>query len=276
MIQLRDLKDKGTFIEYGPASIVISIKKNNCNLKDAEKESVKILSKILNDLNPFKEMLKLKAYKLNLKDKKIPEVVKKAVLAAKIIDANELTPLSAIAGAVSETLMDEILKRFECDRVIVNNGGDIATYFSDSLEISINKFLQGEINNSTIRGIATSGLGGRSLSKGVADCVTVFAKNASIADAAATYIGNFVKIDSERIEFCRAELVDFNSDLKGEYVVKKEHLNEYEIEKALKNGMEVAENLIKHKKIYGAILIKNKNVLISKKLGEFFKQKMEV
>jgi ApbE superfamily uncharacterized protein (UPF0280 family) len=50
-----------------------------------------------------------------------------------------------------------------------------------------------------VRGVATSGWRGRSFSLGIADSVTVLARTAAAADAAATVIANAVDIDDERI-----------------------------------------------------------------------------
>jgi len=90
-------------------------------------------------------------------------------------------------------------------KIYVNNGGDIALYLAPEHG---NTFTIGVVGNpdtgrlitkakitagSTIGGIASSGWRGRSYSLGIADCVTVFAKSAALADAAATMIAN--KID---------------------------------------------------------------------------------
>jgi ApbE superfamily uncharacterized protein (UPF0280 family) len=50
-----------------------------------------------------------------------------------------------------------------------------------------------------VRGIATSGWRGRSFSLGIADSVTVLARTAAQADAAATVIANAVDADDVRI-----------------------------------------------------------------------------
>ena len=50
-------------------------------------------------------------------------------------------------------------------------------------------------SDSAVRGIATSGWRGRSHSLGIADAVTVLARSAALADAAATLIANAVDVD---------------------------------------------------------------------------------
>ena len=56
---------------------------------------------------------------------------------------------------------------------------------------------------STVRGVATSGWQGRSHSLGIADAVTVLARNAAVADAAATLIANAVDADHPGIRRAR-------------------------------------------------------------------------
>jgi len=64
-----------------------------------------------------------------------------------------------------------------------------------------------------VRGIATSGRGGRSFSLGIADSVTVLAVTAAAADAAATIIANAVNADHPSIERRPASALDPDSDL---------------------------------------------------------------
>ena len=69
-----------------------------------------------------------------------------------------------------------------------------------------------------VRGIATSGRGGRSFSLGIAESVTVLAATAAAADAAATMIANEVNADHSAIERWPACALDPDSDL-GELLV---------------------------------------------------------
>ena len=64
-----------------------------------------------------------------------------------------------------------------------------------------------------VRGIATSGWGGRSFSRGIADSATVLAATAAAADAAATMIANAVNADHPAIERQPACSLDPDSDL---------------------------------------------------------------
>ncbi len=64
-----------------------------------------------------------------------------------------------------------------------------------------------------VRGIATSGRHGRSFSLGIADAVTVLARDAPSADAAATLIANAVNVDDPAIVRRPARDLDPDSDL---------------------------------------------------------------
>ena len=109
-------------------------------------------------------------------------------------------PMAAIAGAVAEHTGLGLLK--STDHVIVENGGDVFIKSNTPLTVGIfagNSPLSLRIGirvNGGPKPIAvctSSGTVGHSLSLGKADAVCVVADSCSIADAAATYIGNQVQ-----------------------------------------------------------------------------------
>ena len=109
-------------------------------------------------------------------------------------------PMAAVAGAITEFVGTELLTF--APEVIVENGGDI---FIRSLETRLvgiyagKSPLTGKIGleidgEDTPLGICTSsGTVGHSLSYGDADAVVVISPSATLADAAATAIGNLIK-----------------------------------------------------------------------------------
>lgn len=113
------------------------------------------------------------------------------------------TPMIAVAGAVADEIAECGWAAAELDRLVVNNGGDIAirqhrgTTVVGLVEELTGAALSGRLHiaaDSAIGGVATSGSGGRSLSLGIADAVTVLAESAAAADVVATLVANAVDL----------------------------------------------------------------------------------
>lgn len=169
-----------------------------------------------------------------------------------------ITPMAAVAGAVADEVLAAIRLGFspdECpERIFVNNGGDIAFHLSGEAEFSVGIAQDdgaglGRFRVTApepVRGIATSGRGGRSLSLGIADSVTVLANDAARADAAATIIANAIDLPGDpAIRRAPASSVKDDSDL-GDLpvVVDVAPLPAAAIARALDSGQEMAEHLI--------------------------------
>lgn len=106
-----------------------------------------------------------------------------------------ITPMAAVAGSVAEEMLGA-MDGIPLDKAFVNNGGDIAFRLEPGRSFHVLGPL-GEVEitaDQSVRGVATSGWRGRSLSMGIADAVTVLARTASAADAAATMIANAVDL----------------------------------------------------------------------------------
>lgn len=111
-----------------------------------------------------------------------------------------ITPMAAVAGAVADAVLAELAVP-GVTRAYVNNGGDIALHLmpgeSLTCAIAARPGFPDRITvraEDAVRGIATSGWQGRSWSLGIADSVTVLARTAAMADAAATMIANAVDL----------------------------------------------------------------------------------
>ncbi|HRD76080.1 MAG TPA: UPF0280 family protein [Hyphomicrobiaceae bacterium] len=134
-----------------------------------------------------------------------------------------ITPMAAVAGAVAEVMLEVMGNAAALDRAYVNNGGDIAIHLASGHAMAIgvvgdlaDPAIDGRVTitaDDRVRGIATSGWRGRSLSLGIADAVTVLATTASRADAAATMIANAVTVDHPAIRRAPARSVRSESDL---------------------------------------------------------------
>ncbi len=180
-----------------------------------------------------------------------------------------ITPMAAIAGAVADAMLQAMVAGRDLERAYVNDGGDIAVHLAPGASMRIGVAgtdTEGEPGldldgfatidfSSPVRGIATSGRGGRSLSLGIADSVTVLAKDAAGADAAATMIGNAVDIDHPAIERLPANQAKDDSDL-GELLVTigVGALDAGAIAEALDRGAAEAQRLLDLGLIEGALL----------------------
>jgi uncharacterized protein len=187
--------------------------------------------------------------------------------------ARYITPMAAVAGSVADELIEAFATRGVA-RAYINNGGDIALYLSEGQSWRVGLFadlagfegtqLPGEHRfdaNLTldagmpVRGIATSGWRGRSFSLGIADSVTVLARNAASADAAATMIANAVDLEHAGIVRERASSLKDDSDLGDLLVtVAVPPLPQPLIDFALARGVEEATRLCEQGLIEGAAL----------------------
>jgi hypothetical protein len=139
-----------------------------------------------------------------------------------------ITPMAAVAGAVAEEILEAMTPAIPLTRAMVNNGGDIAFYLHKDekmvIGVSDDPRFAGIAGSVTVRaadpvrGIATSGWRGRSQSLGIADAVTVLARRAAAADAAATLIANAVNAEHPAITRRPAREVKHDSDL-GDFLV---------------------------------------------------------
>ena len=141
----------------------------------------------------------------------------------------EVGPMAAVAGTISQLSMDYMVEN-GANYVIVDNGGDVA--IKTDLDVIVGLYagespLSGELGfkikfGKTPMGICTSsGTVGHSISFGRSDSVTVFADEASIADALATSIGNAAlgEKDQNAVQRSLERADDFRKSMRGVMVV---------------------------------------------------------
>jgi ApbE superfamily uncharacterized protein (UPF0280 family) len=177
-----------------------------------------------------------------------------------------ITPMAAVAGSVAEEILAAMVGEASLDRAYVNNGGDIALHLGGGEQFTVGLMdrpdqfglLQTMIIGASdpSRGVATSGRHGRSFSLGIADAVTVLARTAAQADAAATIIANAVDLPGHPAIVRRpAEELQPDSDLGARLVTRDVgHLEGFEIAAALEVGSDKARALLASGLIDGAAL----------------------
>lgn len=175
-----------------------------------------------------------------------------------------VTPMAAVAGSVADTLLASV-NTSTIDRLIINNGGDIAFHLGPGRHIDIGLGHLGDgtlsgsvrlLDSDPVRGVATSGRYGRSLTLGIADSVTVLAATAAAADVAATVIASAVDLPgSPKVERLPASEVDESGGL-GErlVVVGVGDLTKDEQHQALEPALALARQLQRDGLVHGVAL----------------------
>jgi len=265
---------KRLHLQDGPIDLIIEGRGSETELRAAYRAAATRFTGLLDELCTELSELRQAAHPMH---SPLEGVVARRMHAAVAPFAGEcfITPMAAVAGSVAEEILGAMLGAARLDRAYVNNGGDIALHLTKD-----EKFTVGLIDrpdgeglmrtmvvgsDDPIRGIATSGRHGRSFSLGIADAATVLAKTASMADAAATVIGNAVDLPGHpAIVRVPANELQPDSDL-GPRPVTREvgFLSESEIEQALEAGAQCARRLMGAGLVEGATLrLKGKTVVV--------------
>src|SRR6202165_781639 len=177
-----------------------------------------------------------------------------------------ITPMAAVAGSVAEEILAAMIENAQLARAYVNNGGDIALHLVDGEHFTVGLTDRPDASgllrtmiidaDDPTRGVATSGRHGRSFSLGIADAVTVLARTASQADAAATIVANAVDLPGHpAVLRCPARDLQPDSDLGARLVTRGVgEVSGCEIEDALEAGAACARQLLAAGLINGAAL----------------------
>lgn len=237
-------------VDWGPMTLTVSAWRNGRARPVIAAKASRAAIGCLRTLSEFQGYLKRAASGLPV-DRPLPGVVKRAFEAVRSI-SEDLTPLAAVAGAVA----DEVAARaadMGADRVIVNNGGDIAVVVDTGKRAIVglkppgSDKLLGRLcveGRSGIGGVASSGWAGRSHSPGVADMVTVWACSAGLADAAATFIAGKTAVSGGNVIKNRACKLESLSDLGNTLVTETVgELTPAQRMQALDQGVAAAERI---------------------------------
>ncbi|WP_246088371.1 UPF0280 family protein [Phreatobacter stygius] len=210
-------------LQHGPIDVVTRAWGASSAVKDAYEAAIARFQTILPELaGELTELRKAMSDRPQVET----AVAKRMLAACRPHAGTFVTPMAAVAGAVADELLDIMTEAAPLDRAFVNDGGDIAIFLTESetMEVALAAdFSRGAIptlngsitlkHGDGIGGIATSGAQGRSFSLGIADSVTVLARDAASADAAATLIANAVDLDHPAIQRRPARDLDPDSDL---------------------------------------------------------------
>jgi len=260
------LKDgKRLHLQDGPIDLIVEVRGNPANRRAAYAAAIGRFTGLLDELCDELALLRTTADPMRCA---LQGTVARRMHAAVMPFAADhfITPMAAVAGSVAEEILAAMIRAARLDRAYVNNGGDIALHLTDGEAFTVGLIDRpdrcGVMRTAEIRaddptrGIATSGWRGRSFSLGIADAVTVMAKTAAQADAAATIIANAVDLPGHpAITRCSANELQPDSDLGSRLVTRDVgFLTPFEIAAALDAGDAKARQLLGHSLIEAAAL----------------------
>ena len=267
--------------QHGPIDIIIGATGDGAALETAYEQAWQRFQSILSEL-----VAELPALRCRVQGPcpVVGVIARRMWSACQPYQSSFITPMAAVAGAVAH----ELLPAYEVagiQRAWINNGGDIALHLTPGHSLRVGLYpnlesfdveqlengisLDGHIDihsTSPVRGIATSGWRGRSFSLGIADSVTVLARTAAEADAAATVIANAVNVVDARITRRPANDVKDNSDL-GDLLVTVDvpRLKADQIDMALASGLARALELRSRGLISSAFLVCQNRVMTTER-----------
>ena len=252
-------------LQDGPIDLIVEARGSEANLRAAYGAAVQRFTGLLDELCEELSLLRQAADPARC--------LLRGTVARRMHDAvapfaseHFITPMAAVAGSVAEEILGVMLQSAPLEQAYVNNGGDIALHLADGEHFTVGLAERPDAPalmrtmvvhaDDPSRGVATSGRHGRSFSLGIADAVTVLARTASQADAAATIIANAVDLPGHpAIVRCPAHDLQLDSDLGARLVTRGVgELSAGEIEAALESGAACARKLLAAGLIDGAAL----------------------
>ena len=261
--QRRLLPDGRLHLQHGPIDLIIEAFGDAGEIARAYRQAESCFADLLATL--VRELPALRQPIAERPPSLVGPVARRMVAAVWPHRAVFITPMAAVAGAVADEVLAALVAGRDLAKAYVNDGGDIALHLASGERFAAG--MVAELESPAIdgvatitaampvRGLATSGRGGRSFSLGIADAVTVLARDGAAADAAATLIANRVDLDHPAILRRPASSLRDDSDLGDIPVtVAVGPLAPAEIEKALESGAAEAERMRQNGLIVAAAL----------------------
>ena len=122
-----------------------------------------------------------------------------AKMMAELSKKADVGPMAAVAGAIADLAVKDMLHE-GCKVAVVEDGGEISANSNQAIDVAVaagdeplSKRFGFRLTEFPIGVATSSGRFSHAVSFGDAEAVTVFCNNATLADAAATAVGNVVK-----------------------------------------------------------------------------------
>jgi len=276
---IRELEDGTVVVHRGPMLMSIFASSGGKPNISLAKEGAKKALEVLEILARFRSLITKNIGEIHSIEL-MPPVVQKMVLTSRKFEDPTVTPLIAVAGTGADEVADFIFNTGHANKVVVNNGGDIALRLKNDEVVRVG--IKSELADkavthvmtitlsSKIGGVATSGFGGRSFTRGVANAAVAVANDATSADVAATLVGNATDVESPSVTKVLAKELYEGTDIPNLPVTKTiGRLEKWEVEEALHRGMQKAETFQERGLIRGAFLAVKDQYRISNSIMPF-------
>ena len=128
-----------------------------------------------------------------------------ARLMAEAAEKANVGPMAAVAGVLADLAVEDMIAD-GCKVAVVEDGGEVSAMSDKPIDVALaagdeplSKRFGFRLTNFPIGVATSSGRFSHALSFGDAEAATVFCRNAGLADAAATAVGNVVKGEDYRV-----------------------------------------------------------------------------
>lgn len=274
---IETLADGTVVAAYGPMMAAIRAVKNGTVSPDSAMIGVRAAFLMQEQLARFSDVIRRNIEEVET-DRRYPQVVNLMIASARQAADASVTPLIAVAGSVADLVADAIFADEAVTLVTVNNGGDIAVRMRAAAAVTIgirpNAGSDGMSHRMKldaachIGGVATSGFGGRSFTLGIASAAVAAAASASLADVAATLIGNAVDTEGAPVVRRPARELDADTDIPDLLVTTRVGaLSDRQVEAALANGIGKARRFQDRGLIAGALVALRGRTSVSESLA---------
>ncbi len=257
--------NRSLLVENGPMRLTIQAWKGSRFDMAAARQAGEVAFSCLEQVAICRDLLRHRSQDLLEKfDNQAFPVPTQMVKNTLVFDVPDLTPMAAVAGSIADGVADFLFQK-GVSKVIVDNGGDIAARLSgeETARVGIRSDLSSaEITHVIMLdaqcpswGINTSGLGGRSFTRGIATAATVVAHSSARADAAATDIANACFCEDEGIVQIPAGQLDPMTDIPDIPVtVLLKDLKPDTIARSLERSLDRAKGYVESGLIMAAII----------------------
>jgi ApbE superfamily uncharacterized protein (UPF0280 family) len=165
--------------EQGIKTAIESIRRNRNELEDYARSNPKFLY----TLEPIP----------------VPKEPLVARLMAEAAEKANVGPMAAVAGVLADLAVKDMIAD-GCEVAVVENGGEVSAVSNKPVDVALaagdaplSKRFGFRLTDFPVGVATSSGRFSHALSFGDAEAVTIFCRNAGLADAAATAVGNVVK-----------------------------------------------------------------------------------